>query len=101
MNPTTSPKTVLQIETLDANELLSRFDKLENALLSIVNNGINTAKTKEIEYLTRDEVAEMLKITLMTVNEWANKGILKRYKIGKRVLFKKNEVEEAIAEIKK
>lgn len=97
----TSQKTVLQIEALDANELLSRFDKLENTLQSLIGNQNTTKKGKEAEYLTRNEVADMLKITLMTLNEWTNKGILKKHKIGNRVLFKKNEVEEAIIEIKK
>lgn len=97
----TNQKTVLQIETLDANELLSRFDKLENTLQSLIGSQNTTKKGKEAEYLTRNEVADMLKITLMTLNEWTNKGILKKHKIGNRVLFKKNEIEEAIIEIKK
>jgi len=42
----------------------------------------------------------MFAISLVTVNEWRKKGILKAYKIGNRVYFKRNEVEAALVEIK-
>jgi len=53
------------------------------------------------EYLTRVEVAEMLKIDLSSVHNWTKKGILISYQIGGRVYYKRAEVENAIVELKK
>ena len=53
------------------------------------------------EYLTRVEVAEMLKIDLSSVHNWTKKGILTSYQIGGRVYYKRLEIENAIVELKK
>ncbi|PJX21724.1 DNA-binding protein [Psychroflexus sp. S27] len=50
-------------------------------------------------YLTRQEVAEMLKVDVSTVHNWSVSGILKRHAIGRRVYYKLSEVERAIIEI--
>jgi excisionase family DNA binding protein len=44
------------------------------------------------EYLTRSEVAEMLKINLSTVHNWTKNGKLISYGIGGRVYFKRAEL---------
>jgi excisionase family DNA binding protein len=51
-------------------------------------------------YLTRAQVAQKLSITLFTVNEWTKKGKLSGYRIGRRVLYKENEVDKALTPIK-
>jgi len=56
---------------------------------------------KPNEYLTRNEVAEMLKIDLSSVHNWTKKGILISYQIGGRVYYKRSEVESAIIQLKK
>lgn len=50
-------------------------------------------------YLTRQEVAKMLSIDLSTVHNMSVKGILQKYQISGRVLYKRNEVENAIVKI--
>lgn len=50
-------------------------------------------------YLTRNEVADMLKVDLSTVHNWTKKGILKSVGIGSRVYYKRKEVERAIIEL--
>ena len=51
------------------------------------------------EYLTRGEVALMLKIDLSTVHNWTKSGKLKSYGIGNRVYFKREEVENSIKKL--
>lgn len=51
------------------------------------------------EYLTRNDVAEMLKIDLSSVHNWTKKGKLKAYGIGGRVYYKRDEVENSIIEL--
>lgn len=47
--------------------------------------------------VTRKEIADYLKISLVTVHDWMNKG-LPHIKRGGRVLFLKSEVLDAIKE---
>ncbi len=48
------------------------------------------------EYLTRAELAEILKCDLSTIHNWTKKGKLKPYGIGNRVYYKRNEVESSL-----
>ena len=48
------------------------------------------------EYLTRMETARLLKISLVTVHQWVNDGVLKPYKMGNRTYFSRKEVNETM-----
>lgn len=52
---------------------------------------------KNDEYLTRKQCAERLHITLPTLHAYINKGVLVAYKIGRRTLFKAEEVDAALS----
>lgn len=54
----------------------------------------------KVLYYGRVEVAEILKISLPTLNEWSKIGILQSYRIGTRVLYKAHEVEESLSAVK-
>lgn len=51
-------------------------------------------------YMTRREVADMLSVNLSTIHNYCKRSILKPYGIGARVYFKRDEVEQAIVELK-
>lgn len=51
---------------------------------------------KNDEYLTRKQCAERFHITLPTLHSYINKGVLVAYKIGRRTLFKSEEVDAAL-----
>lgn len=55
---------------------------------------------KPSEFLTRNEVADLLKVDISTLYNWTKKGVLVQYGIGGRVYYKRQEVEEAIIKIK-
>ena len=61
----------------------------------------NFQPKEPIEYLTRGEVAELLKIDLSSVHNWTKKGILTSYQIGGRVYYKRAEIENSIVKLKK
>jgi excisionase family DNA binding protein len=54
---------------------------------------------KTPEYLTRQEVAKLLKISLVTISDWNNKKILNPYRIGTAIRYKHSEIEEALIQI--
>lgn len=51
----------------------------------------------DIEYLTREEVARKLRISLPTLHAHVKKGILKKHPVGGRVLFRKDEIDELLS----
>ncbi len=51
------------------------------------------------EYLTRDEVAKMLKVDISTIHNYGKSKKLIRHAIGNRILFKRSEVERAIIQL--
>ena len=51
------------------------------------------------ETLTRRETARRLRISLVTLNDWVNRGRIRAHKIGGRVLFRDSDVEAALHRI--
>lgn len=90
-------KTVLQIESIEATDLITRLDRMESAIAALSETPTTPAPVKAApDYITRREVANLFKITLVTVHDWTRKGLLTAYKIGNRVYYKRTEVEGAL-----
>ena len=52
-------------------------------------------------WVSRQDVAEILSISIVTVDDWTKKGILTAYRIGNKKRFKRNEVENSLTKISK
>jgi excisionase family DNA binding protein len=50
------------------------------------------SEKESIEFLTRQETAQFLKITLPTLHAWTKTGKLTSYRLGTKVRYKKSEV---------
>lgn len=48
------------------------------------------------EYYTRKQVAEKLHLSLGTLDQYVKSGLITSYKIGHRVLFKSNEINDSL-----
>ena len=71
----------------------------------IVEETINEHKKGSIkkgttEYKTRKEVAEILRISLPTLNEWTKMGFIRSYRVGRRILYKVDEIDHSLKERK-
>ena len=81
-------------------------EELKTAILEGVKVQIEDLK-KNFEpkhptvYLTRNQVAEMLHVDLSTIHNYTKKGKLIAYSIEHRVYYKREEVENALIELKK
>jgi excisionase family DNA binding protein len=87
----------------DSEEFENRFEsKLKNlkeSLLTELKTELDLKRPEE--YLTRQEVAKLLKVHVSTVDEWTNRGKLIRYGIyGRRALYKRSEVENSLTPFK-
>lgn len=87
----------IQIESIDALTLLEKLDSLASDIKSI---HANFQPKEPPQYLSRQQVADMFGISLVTVGEWTQKGILTAYRLGNRVYFKRHEIEAALVNIK-
>lgn len=56
----------------------------------------NFEPKKPTEWLTRDEVAEMLHVSLCSLWLWQKKGKLIPFGIGNRVLYKRSDIESVL-----
>lgn len=78
-------------------------DTLSDIIRETVRAEIGTSQAEPPpatdKFLTRKETAGRFKVSLVTLTEWVNRSRLKAYKIGGRVLFRENEVEDALSQI--
>ncbi|TAL62562.1 MAG: DNA-binding protein [Bacteroidetes bacterium] len=81
------------IHDVTPEQITSLFEGLQNQLAELKKNFEPKIPN---EYLTRNEVAEMLKCDLSTIHNWTKKGKLIPYGIGNRVYYKRNEVEAVL-----
>jgi len=51
------------------------------------------------EFITRNQTAQILGVSLPTLNEWTKQGLIIGYRIGTRVRYKKGEILEAVKQI--
>jgi len=61
-------KQILQIENIEATDLLTRLDKLEGAITALCLQPKPIATETGTDYITRREVAKLFKISLVTVH---------------------------------
>lgn len=48
------------------------------------------------QYLNQQEVGSLLSISERTVRNWSRKGLLRAYKFGTRVFYKRTEVAQQL-----
>lgn len=79
-------------------------EKLQESILKGIKSQLEKLKEEyqpkePEEYLSRAEVAKMLKVDISTIHNWSKSGRLKRYGIGNRVYFKRSDIERAIVQL--
>ena len=52
---------------------------------------------ENLEFLTRKETAQKLRISLPTLHSWTCQGLLKCYKLGGRVLYSSKDVYSSLS----
>jgi len=76
-------------------------EELSEALRSIIREELAFLNAKETtqRFLSRNEVATLLKISLPTLNQYTRTGIIKGSRIGSRVLYDEAQVRESVKDI--
>lgn len=88
-------KQIIQIENIS-------IDVLKTELLLEFKNVITTLlnEKKEVDtLLTRQETANLLNVSLVTLWDWTRKDVVPAYRIGYKVRYKKSEVLASLKQI--
>ncbi len=94
-----SQKIMTEIHGISPEELKeSILTDVKKELVNLVEK-LNLFNKPQEEFLTRNEAAKMLKISLVTITDWNKKGILNPYRLGNLIRYKKSELEEAMVQI--
>ena len=81
---------MMKIITITPEELkLLISEVVSNELKMLVGRAPVENDAKDKIYYTRDEVSEILNVSLVTLHKWEKRKILIPVKIGKRVLYPK------------
>lgn len=81
-----------------------RPEDLQKGIIEGVKSEIDKLKSEfqpkqPTEFLTRQQVKELLVVDLSTIHNWTKRGKLKAYGLAGRVYYKRSEVEQAIKPI--
>lgn len=74
-------------------------EDLKELMLEAVREGIathNPKTTDEDEFLTRKEAADLVKVSVTTIDTWRRDGLINAYRINSRIRFSKAELIEAV-----
>ena len=74
---------------------------LEGVKFQLENFKQNFEPKQPAEYLTRHEVAALLKVDVSSVHNYTKRGTLQAYQLAGRVLYKRSEVEASIVALNK
>lgn len=85
---------ITQLHNISPAEFKSQI--LEGVKRSLEEFGKSFRPAEEVIWITRKELKDMLSVSYPTIHDWCNKGILKPYKIGRQVRFKRSEVLEVL-----
>ncbi len=88
---------ITQLHVITPKELKESIIADVRAELNIIAQ--NFQPKKQSELLTRKEVAVILKVSLVTLSDWNKKGILKPYRLGNLIRYKRSELEESLIAI--
>ena len=83
-------KNIIQIETINAEHFKSEI--VNDVVNALKKSGIKNPDNNDEIFLTRQETATLLSISLVSLWDWTRKDILPAYRISNKVRYKKSDV---------
>jgi excisionase family DNA binding protein len=72
---------------------------VEEAILNQLKHFVPVVEQKNPQLLTRKQTADFLCISLPTLHDWTKTGIIQAHRIGNRVLYKFEEINNSLSQI--
>jgi excisionase family DNA binding protein len=92
-------KQIVQIENANAIEFKNEI--LAGVLKIIKDHATSLQQDDKDLLLSRQETANLLSVSLVTLWDWTRKDVLPAYRIGYKVRYKKSEVIQALKKMNK
>lgn len=90
-------KQILQIENTNSTDFIPEILK---GLKELLNAQSKLTEEGEV-LLTREEAADMLSVSLVTLWKYTKENIIPAYRIGTKVRYKKSEILQALKQMNK
>ena len=87
-------KTITQLHDISPDELKESIVSELKAEIQHLSEYLRPIDPPQ--YLTRKELSEVLKVSVVTLIDWDKKGIIKPYRLGNLVRYKRGEIEQAL-----
>lgn len=84
----------VQVSTDELRDLV--IDSVAYVMNKREQEKTESKETEKTKYLTRKEVSEMLDVSFSTLWRWERSQTLENYKVGGKVFYKEQDVEELI-----
>lgn len=84
---------ILQVSEMSSADIIKQFSAMNEKLTELAEF---VKPTDSTTLLSPKEVMAWLSISPPTLNDWAKKGILTRYKLGNRAFYKKEEIMSSL-----
>lgn len=86
-------KSLIQLHDTNPEEFKNSIVAAIFKRLDLIENKLPIQRS---EWITRKEASSLLGVSLVTIHDWTKKDILKAYRIGNRVRFKLQEIEQVL-----
>jgi len=83
----------IEIEQVSMRELI---EKIEEVIIRNSKLQKKIIEVNNLDILTRNEVAELLQVSKVTLHHWAKKKVLVPFSIGTRVYYKKKNILDSM-----
>ncbi len=92
-------KTITQLINISPEELREEIRKDFRLELQELAKSL-TPKEPTI-WITRQEAADLIGVSLVTIHNWSKEGVIHAHKIGTRIRFKKSDIENILLDSNK
>jgi excisionase family DNA binding protein len=86
--------------TLQTFEVTDLEKAVFNSFKKILQDYPLFQKTENLELLSRKDASKLLCVSLPTLHQWTKDGVITAYRIGNRVLYKLEDINNALTQIK-
>lgn len=87
-------KQLIQIENTNADDFKKEIITGVNDVLQSFVSSMQADENNKL--LNRQQTADLLGVSLVTLWDWSRKDLIPAYRIGNKVRYKKNEVLESL-----
>jgi excisionase family DNA binding protein len=86
------------IVTMNEHDCEKFFREIIRSEIQKINLNIQTAPVQD-DLLGIDQVKDYLKVSKVTIHKWKKRGLIKSHRIGRRIYFKKSELNESMKRV--